>query len=245
MLGDFFDVKRRQKSGRKITVYFNGGLGNQLFQLAGGLAIVQNLHREVAFSETQISRNILTSPRLFAVGELLEVGELNEKFKNFPAENLFGKFFHKDLNIYENGPNDNVLTKICPNTQKVFAFFQDISIVSSVKEQLLKRISRSQIFADCLLSERIGEIGIHVRLGDYRTSQIAKNFHGLTDNSYFIEGAKLLRSKLGVSVVTLFSDEPHLLCKIEEDLTCVGFQVKRHTSITDIADLIQLSKYAD
>lgn len=232
-----------QGSNHRITVYFNGGLGNQLFQLAGGLAIAQNSHCDVVFSESGISRAMLNTRRQFAIGELLDVGELSEGFEKFSKKNLFGSLFHKDTNIYERDPNDNVLTRIGPNTRKVFGYFQDISIVSSVEEQLLKRFSQSQVFSKSLMPERLEEIGIHVRLGDYRTSQVTKKFHGLTNNSFFTEGAELLRNMLGLSVVTLFSDEPQLLGEIEEDLIDAGFLVKYHTSRSDKEDLIQMSKY--
>jgi len=237
------DSTYSQGSNHRITVYFNGGLGNQLFQLAGGLAIVQNLHRDVVFSESEISRAMLNTRRPFAIGELLGVGELSEGFEKFSKKDLFGSLFHKDTNIYERDPNDNVLTRIGPNTQKVFGYFQDISIVSAVEDQLLKRFSQSQVFSKSLMPERLEEIGIHVRLGDYRTSQVTKKFHGLTNNSFFTEGAQKLRSKLGLSVVTLFSDEPERLGEIEEDLIDAGFLVKHHVSRSDQEDLIQMSRY--
>jgi len=237
------DSTYSQGSNHRITVYFNGGLGNQLFQLAGGLAIVQNLHRDVVFSESEISRAMLNTRRPFAIGELLGVGELSEGFEKFSKKDLFGSLFHKDTNIYERDPNDNVLTRIGPNTQKVFGYFQDISIVSAVEDQLLKRFSQSQVFSKSLMPERLEEIGIHVRLGDYRTSQVTKKFHGLTNNSFFTEGAQKLRSKLGLSVVTLFSDEPERLGEIEEELIDAGFLVKHHVSRSDQEDLIQMSRY--
>ena len=243
MSGNLSDSTYPQKSGHKITVCFNGGLGNQLFQLAGGLAIAQNLHRDVIFSNFEISQAMLNTRRKFAIDELLEAGELSESYEKFSKKNLFGGFFRKDLIIYEQDPNDNVLTRIRPNTQKVFAYFQDISIVSLVKEQLLRRFSQSQVFSRCLISERLEEIGIHVRLGDYRTSQLTKKYHGLTSNSFFTEGAKLLRSELGLSSVTLFSDEPQLLGAIEEDLNDAGFHVKYYYSSSDKEDLIHLSRH--
>jgi len=237
------DSTYSQGSKHRITVYFNGGLGNQLFQLAGGLAIAQYLHRDVVFSESEISRAMLNTRRQFAIGELLDVGELSKGFEKFSKKNLFRSLFHKDTNIYERDPNDNVLTRIGPNTQKVFGYFQDISIVSAVEDQLLKRFSQSQVFSKSLMPERLEEIGIHVRLGDYRTSQVTKKFHGLTNNSFFTEGAQKLRSKLGLSVVTLFSDEPERLGEIAEDLIDAGFLVKHHFSRSDQEDLIQMSRY--
>ena len=243
MVRNFSDNAYSQGSGQRITVYFNGGLGNQLFQLAGGLAIAQNLRCDVVFSESEISQSMLNRRRQFAVGELLEAGELSESFEKFSKKNLFGSFFQRDLNIYEKDPNDNVLTRIGPTTRKVFAYFQDISIVSSVEEKILKRFSQSQLFSKSLMPERLEEIGIHVRLGDYRTSQMTKKYHGLTSKSFFTEAAELLRSKLGLSVVTLFSDEPELLGEIEEDLIDAGFLVKHHSPKSDKEDLIQLSKY--
>jgi len=237
------DSTYSQGSKHRITVYFNGGLGNQLFQLAGGLAIAQYLHRDVVFSESEISRAMLNTRRQFAIGELLDVGELSKGFEKFSKKNLFRSLFHKDTNIYERDPNDNVLTRIGPNTQKVFGYFQDISIVSSVEDKLLKRFSQSQVFSKSLMPERLEEIGIHVRLGDYRTSQVTKKFHGLTNNSFFTEGAQKLRSKLGLSVVTLFSDEPERLGEIAEDLIDAGFLVKHHFSRSDQEDLIQMSRY--
>lgn len=243
MVRNLSDSTYSQGSKHRITVYFNGGLGNQLFQLAGGLAIAQYLHRDVVFSESEISRAMLNTRRQFAIGELLDVGELSKGFEKFSKKNLFRSLFHKDTNIYERDPNDNVLTRIGPNTQKVFGYFQDISIVSAVEDQLLKRFSQSQVFSKSLMPERLEEIGIHVRLGDYRTSQVTKKFHGLTNNSFFTEGAQKLRSKLGLSVVTLFSDEPERLGEIAEDLIDAGFLVKHHFSRSDQEDLIQMSRY--
>ena len=101
MVRNFSDNAYSQGSGQRITVYFNGGLGNQLFQLAGGLAIAQNSHCDVVFSESEISRAMLNTRRQFAIGELLDVGELSEGSEKFSKKNLFGSLFHKDTNIYE------------------------------------------------------------------------------------------------------------------------------------------------
>jgi hypothetical protein len=61
------------------------------------------------------------------------------------------------------------------------------------------------------IAGRIGDsvaVSLHVRRGDYVTSEITSQYHGTCGAEYYYKAEQLLRDRLGRFILFVFSDEP-------------------------------------
>lgn len=191
-----------------VTVPLQGGLGNQLFQLAAGFAISRRTGRPVNFSDYWL-RNPADGDthRTLAVRSLLEPHELTSE----PASRHGGLLDRlTNRRVIEKASDDDALGRLDRRTRVVAGYFQHLSYVEEAWPELRRRfVESSDPSQRSLVTPAAGRYGaVHFRLGDYVSNPQARSHHGVTSTDYF---AAAIRDRSGAAHVddwVVVSDEP-------------------------------------
>ena len=188
-----------------------GGLGNQLFQLAGGIEIAKVSGRPVKLSTDllDLPATAGTTKRYLGISELLRPAEvLDRNFVSGITRLGFSRFGKSSTNLVEESLQEDVTKRVVNTTRYVQGYFQNWEIVERSWPELEKRFQNSDSFSQTITNPVEQRIAVHMRYGDYRTNHQARAFHGLTDPSYFVESISLALEKGEKPEVLILSDEP-------------------------------------
>lgn len=192
-------------------VCLNGGLGNQLFQLAyaewlrakfGAMVRVdQSLLRPSGRSLSR--RKVEIEPALFGFREQTlprSIWKIPSRFRPNQFREVIG--FSQTPN-----PGDGYQFEV------VRGYFQSAKMVSEVEHVFVPRLR------EILPSFGVQNyVSVHIRLGDYLEPNKAA-FHGVTDPHWSIKQAQLLAEKVGANRIVLFSDAPEFVVdSVDESL---------------------------
>jgi hypothetical protein len=193
-----------------------GGLGNQLFQLAGGIEIAKVSGRPAKFSTDllDLSATAGTTKRYLGISELLRPDELiHRNFVSGIARLGFSRFGKRSIRLVEESLQEDVTKRVVNTTRYVQGYFQNWEIVERSWPELEKRFQNSVSFSQTITNPVEERIAVHMRYGDYRTNYEARAFHGLTDPSYYVESISLALEKGEKPEVLILSDEPDYALK--------------------------------
>jgi hypothetical protein len=227
-----------------------GGLGNQIFQLAAGIYLHQKHGREVNYPTTLLHppkylRAGSTSIRNLMIGELIRS---NERVNLSRLQILFLRLFTNSKNRYvvtEKSNTTESLIMCDPKTRIYIGYFQQLKYVNSVATDLLERFSSSATFKSLIPKSLEPRVAIHIRLGDYSSNQRARSFHGLSDISYFVNGAIILLERLQIKSILIVSDEPkRAKLLFEEFFDQYDVQITCSSGVNEYEDLALLSHSA-
>lgn len=198
---------------KTIHIPLMGGLGNQLFQLAAGLYVHRKHGRDVCYPITLLQPPKLSRPRKTSIRNLMisELLDSNERKKLSKLQIIALKLIthsKRRFVVYERANNTEILDNYDSTTRILIGYFQQLRYVDSVGAELLERFRSSPTFNSLTPKSLEPRIAIHIRLGDYSSNQHARSFHGLSDISYFVEGAKILLQRLQIKDILIVSDEP-------------------------------------
>lgn len=193
-----------------------GGLGNQLFQLAGGIEIANVSGKPVKFSTDllDLPATAGTTKRYLGISELLHPVEvIDRNLVSGIARLGFSRFGKSSINLVEESLEEDVTKRVVDTTRYVQGYFQNWEIVERSWPELEKRFRNSVSFSQIITNPVEERIAVHMRYGDYRTNHQARAFHGLTDPSYFVESISLALDKGEKPEVLILSDEPDYALK--------------------------------
>jgi glycosyl transferase family 11 len=191
-----------------MNIPLQGGLGNQLFQLAAGLVVEQRLGKAVTYSDHWL-RNPAPgeTPRTFALQGLLRPGELVSS-----ATDRAGHVTDRILNhrVVERSSDDDALGRVGRHTRVLVGYLQRLDYAEDAWPALRDRLaSSSDAGHRRLVQPDDAPYGaLHYRLGDYRSNPTANAMHGVTSPEYF---AEVIRSKTALTGITdwlVVSDDP-------------------------------------
>lgn len=188
-----------------------GGLGNQLFQLAGGIEIAKVSGRPAKFSTDllDLPATAGTTKRYLGISELLQPAEVIDRNLVSGITRLgLNKFGKSSIKLVEENLQDDVTKRVADTTRYVQGYFQNWEIVERSWPELEKRFQNSRSFSGIIANPVEERIAVHMRYGDYRTNHHARSFHGLTDPSYFVESISLALAKGEKPEILILSDEP-------------------------------------
>lgn len=216
---------------RKFVV-ITGGLGNQLFQIAGALSVTDQfvnvvtcigkpqLHAgelEVASLDfqgrvkfTKCKKRHYLSPLAFRAMLSLAITKRDISDKSLYRKALLllaGTIFSAHLRtlVY---PRISRGVGYDPKFREttgnlLIGYFQSHRIQPSARELLINAFSKFELKYSRPKGNSL-EVLIHVRLGDYRSEPT----FGVLDSKYFSSALKLLEKKMPISEISIFSDEP-------------------------------------
>lgn len=191
-----------------ITIPWQGGLGNQLFQLAAGIAVSQRLGRPVRWTDYWLTHpDPDETPRSFALQGLLRDDELVSAYTPRHGR-VTDRLRHR--RVVERAPDDDALARAGRGTKSVVGYLQRLSYVHEAWPELRRRLEESDVPAHRDLLRPAGSRygAVHYRLGDYVTNPAANVLHGVSSPEYFAEIVRDRSRRDGLDTWTLVSDDP-------------------------------------
>jgi len=196
------------------TFMLLGGLGNQLFQLAGALAWQVRTQTPVQLNPALLHppRWRHYTPRTLAIADLAGIPPVVGSGAP-PAVVLVGlDRLGSGLAVVERTPADDAAARIRRHTRWVLAYFHDHRIVDTVAEVLSGAL-------DARLAAAVGDpdgqrpaageyLALHIRLGDFTGDSRTAAHHGQTDVGYYRSAVAELAELTGLDTLALVSDEP-------------------------------------
>jgi hypothetical protein len=212
-----------------ILVNLSGGLGNQMFQYAFGRSLSQYHQTELILDLSNYSTAISPSineyglaVRKYELGCFLikpTFSEIAHKNFFFPKNSIRSKILYKVERMLkrktlvfesQNGYHEKIWNQIQRNTY-VQGFWQSPLYFKGI-EQLLKNdfkfnlnISRDKQLESHI--QQCNSIAIHVRRGDYESSKIVQNIHGLCSLAYYKNATNFIMNKTLSPKFYIFSDD--------------------------------------
>lgn len=227
----------------------SGGLGNQLFQLAGGLYIESFLNRNVLYNVSN-----LTGPAKSEIGNYtrnLELGELLQQkdlvTSKIPIRldmplRLIRRLTYPDSVVIENLIDREIQNYINEKTISIYAYFQDSRLVENVWDNMANFLQSSRTFERFVNIEKIDRIACHLRFGDYADDPVTKSFHGLTKADYFKNSIQELSLEFSSSPdLIVVTDNVYRAKKFITELN-LGVSTEFISTNNSIMDLHQISK---
>lgn len=197
------------RPGSPLTIPLQGGLGNQLFELAAGIALGARTRRPVVLTDHWLTHPAPgETPRSFALDGLLGADELSGDPLSREASRLDSALGRR---VVERSADDDTLARVTRRTQLVAGYFQRIDYVDEAWDELARRLGASDHNRHTRLvrSDSTSRYGaVHYRLGDYVTNPHASSFHGVTPPSYFAALIAQHRAEHGLDEWRVVSDEP-------------------------------------
>lgn len=202
-----------------VAVQLHGGLGNQMFQAAAGLALAFRLEAKLIFD---LSRLGPASARAYA----LEPFGLRAETRAAPSAlrggiaRLAGKFsgdrhrpawwrgaiyrephFHVDPAFF--ALSGEVLIAGYFQSPRYFEAIRDVIAREFAPQKLASAAARQQ--AARLSSE--DSVAIHIRRGDYAADPRARSVHGVLDPTYYDAAIAQIRRAVPAARLFVFSDD--------------------------------------
>jgi hypothetical protein len=223
-----------------LTVYCQGGLGNQLFQFAFGYVLAKK-------NKINLKINIKSLnfyDRKFELDRFPEIRKLNiPKIKNYDFFTkiylyLYYKFYKilKILGIYkfknyfffldkqefEKSPfvfNGALLKEKIVKNVLIKGFFQSEKYFIRYKKIVLK-LFRFPKIKDKLLQKYLNliknnknAVAIHIRRGDYLNNPKVRCYHGIIGEDYYKKSISYFKKRLKNPIFFIFSDDIELVKK--------------------------------
>lgn len=175
------------RASSAITVPLQGGLGNQLFQLAAGLAVASRTNRRVLFSDYWLRHPAsCETPRDLALQGILGPDELTTI-----AAPRTGRLTDRltRRHAVERDATDDVLARVGIRTRVVAGYFHRLAYAQEAWPLLRTRLLTSSLSQHrALITAKPQPYGaLHYRLGDYATNETANRSHGVTSPEYFAQ----------------------------------------------------------
>ena len=187
-------------SKNQVLIFLQGGLGNQLFQYNYGLDLRNNNKYDVKFSTLLLNLNLPgVTKRNYELQDLIDPQDFIKNFKSFFCF-LMSRFTKKRV------ATDKSYQEI-KDIKYVLGYFQDYLLVERNWDSLKKLMLESNKFKKLLTDREIesNDISIHVRRGDYLSSDSAREYHGILNFNYYlncVKKAALTNKFLRVKIVT-------------------------------------------
>ena len=177
-----------------ITVKLMGGMGNQMFQYAMGLAQARRLGVEL-----RLDISLLGGKRVY---------QLNQ-WRHIKNELTSGKV----STIHEQGmPYNQALVDSIKDGDVLEGYWQSERYFIDIADTLQRDFFPSVAFVDRMMT--IGSplvdlkaVAVHVRCGDYLTEP-TKSFHGTLPWEYYQSAMNYIREKVSSPKFFFFSDDP-------------------------------------
>lgn len=202
-----------------IIVKLKGGLGNQMFQYAAGLAVASVGSQELKLDITgyddprYVNANTPRTYRMHAFNLSSIIATIAEVEK---AKNPLG-IFSKILRAFSQRILNKHYVDYTPNFYKkrrnyIEGYFQSEKNFLVVKDKVLKEFTLKKEFESEVLAEKIKidkekSVSVHIRRGDYVSDPKTNKSHGVCSKEYYDKAMSLVRTKIESPVFYFFSDD--------------------------------------
>lgn len=208
-------------------VKFNGGLGNQMFQWAFGVALeaktgVKTIF-DMSFFDKKYARPYeldifgLNCPQVEGLWNKFKLGLIWKLRKHMADKTFFGTSFYAESHFHY----DENLFNVRPNTY-IEGFFQSEKYFVGVKDQISSAFqfkSKPDDF-NLHLIEQISDsnsVSLHIRRGDYVQKKRYQNLYATCSLYYYKRGVEHISKSVENPTLFVFSDD-HSWVKANLDL---------------------------
>lgn len=212
-----------------VVVRLQGGLGNQMFQVAAGLRLARRheaeckvdigllLNRRSDLEYTPRDFDLVIYPRPPAVASEAEVRgfrRLLERDSRSLLERLIDKVKQRQIFVEKSMEFDSEVLEL-PDETYLEGFFQSERYFRDAELEVrdMFRLVPATLGLSAetvLLGNQISEEGgicLHVRRGDYVSNPITSQHHGVCAVNYYRNGLERLKSVVGDRQTYIFSDD--------------------------------------
>ena len=208
-----------------VIARLNGGLGNQMFQIALG-TVLEIIGKNVLYD----NYDIITRENVSNMTKACDVFDLNLKYANEDQvakmsdknNSVFNRIRRKVLgrketHYYEKveGQLDNKIFKL--ENAYLDGFWQTEKYFFEYKREIYDLFRFKSIndkcnleFIDSINNTEVS-ISIHIRLGDYETDQNKKVFGGICTKDYYIKSINYFMERYNNPVFYIFSNDKKFL----------------------------------
>ena len=202
-----------------VIVELTGGLGNQMFQYAAGLALAKFKGKSLIIDYSRLEKSVF--------GCQLKALNVNENLlyfdkKNFLHENFINKFnkklglvFNQNLKIYREKNYNYEPLFFEQGAQSIIlsGYFQSYLYFSKVEDLIREHFipkndnSKEYIYWSEKIENSKNSISLHVRRGDYLNKKTS-DFHGVLGINYYKRAIELMAKIVGGGYeIFVFSDD--------------------------------------
>lgn len=216
-----------------MKYFFDGGLGNQLFQIAHLLKLGNRNFENIEYS-TQFLRNrgLLLSPitkRILENFQIKEVAVSHQRYIHFVFRSM-DKFGFKNLFCFHTDVGKIYNDK----TIFVSSYFQHIDF------EELKRYNPFILFPAKNIHQ--DKCFIHIRGGDYLTNKNQKIYCKLR-SEYYLKAIHLMIDKYEIKKFKIFTNDIELSSEILEDLNLDKVSIDFSENKSGEDDFLEMAEY--
>lgn len=232
-----------------------GGLGNQMFQYATGLAVVSLWSEELKLDATgyddprYINADTPRQYRLFPFGISAKIETPAEVKKYKYPFGLFSKVVRFiNLRILKKHYVDYDPSFFRKKNNYIEGYFQSEKNFADIKDKIIKEfILRKEFESEIFLAEknnidRVSGISVHIRRGDYVSDPKTRSVHGVCSEEYYKQAIDLMRAKVEAPIFYFFSDDIEWVKK--EFGEHVDFKYVSNPKLEDYEELMLMSSCA-
>jgi hypothetical protein len=207
----------------RILVQLHGGLGNQMFQAAAGIALATRLGGALAFDLSRFRDKALRSyalgafPIKAAIHEAGKPGQLARL--SAKTQKLFGgagikrpRAWQGRIYTERHFHYDPAFAALGGNTL-LAGFFQSPRYFAGYEHQIRAAFDATAAMSGQALSTAAAlagddSVALHIRRGDYAGDAKARAVHGMLADAYYERALALIRRAVPDARLSIFSDDP-------------------------------------
>jgi hypothetical protein len=205
-------------------MFFQGGLGNQLFQWSFAKYVEIQTGMAFKFSDFLLKVKL---PRVTKRDlELMELLENSDLISNIDSiYRLTSLKLNKDKkNLIDDSNFLNM--KNFYGFQNYLGFFQSHRYIDEIWNTLVANIQKLDVFKSLDEKGNHNYISAHLRLGDYLLDSKTSKHHGVVSINYIVDGLKSLRDQTSISKVKIVTDSSKYVSEYVEALNQQKFSVE-------------------
>lgn len=242
------------ESVRRVVINMQGGLGNQMFQMAFGMALESSSSVKVEYTKIHepLLRRKVNTPRKLDICQFVNVDHaMIRDFRFIFRRQEFNDVLKMLSNGYsfatilENKSHFSEIDRMNVNVLGFDGYWQDSRYFNHIESEVIELFQRlTSPSSDFLkLQSQISQqesIGMHIRRGDYISNQKALFFHGVCGLEYFKAAVNYIRDTIPSTKLFIFSDDAEwasLNFSASENVV-----VSNYHSLSAAEELILLSK---
>lgn len=230
-----------------IVVKLKGGLGNQMFQYATGLAVALAQKEELKLDTTgyddprYVNANTPRKYRMFPFNLSVGIATPEEVKKYKYPLGIFSKGMRFiNFRILKRHNVDFDASYFKKAHRYVEGYFQSEKNFLNIKDKIMKEFTLKKE-SEVLIGEKnkidkVKSVSVHIRRGDYVSDPKTSIVHGVCSKEYYEKAMSLIRKKIEAPIFYFFSDDIEWVKK--EFGACPEFKYVSNPRLQDYEELM-------
>jgi|LakMenE01Jun11ns_1017448.scaffolds.fasta_scaffold9942395_3 hypothetical protein len=232
-------------------MFFQGGLGNQLFQWSFAKYVEAQTGKAIKFSDILLKIPLpKVTKRDLEIKGLLEESDLINDIESI-SRLAFLKLNRDKKNLIDD--NNFLNIDSFSGFSNYLGFFQSHVFIDEIWNSIAPNIKKLEMFKVLGARETPHYISAHLRLGDYLLNSKTSKHHGVVSINYIVKGLNNLRDQTSINNVKIVTDSVefvseyvHALNKNDFSVDVISSDSKHdfHTLVNSSGIVISNSSYS-